>query len=105
MTDFRTEHDSMGEVRVPADALWGAQTQRAVQNFRAISDRPLPFPIIRELARIKGAAAVVNAELGVIGPDVADGDRARPRLRLPAATTRTSSRCRCSRPAPGPRPT
>ena len=72
MTEYRVEHDSMGEVRVPADALWGAQTQRAVQNFRAISDRPVPFPIIRELARIKGAAAVVNAELGVIGPDVAD---------------------------------
>jgi fumarate hydratase class II len=71
VTEFRTEHDSMGEVRVPAGALWGAQTQRAVQNFRAISDRPVPFPVIRELARIKGAAAAVNAELGVIGPEVA----------------------------------
>ena len=71
MTEFRVEHDSMGEVRVPADALWGAQTQRAVGNFRAISDRPVPFVVIRELARIKGAAARVNAGLGVIEPDMA----------------------------------
>ncbi len=71
MTEFRVEHDSMGEVRVPADALWGAQTQRAVQNFRAISDSPVPFIVIRELARIKSAAAQVNAELGVIEPDMA----------------------------------
>jgi fumarate hydratase, class II len=72
VTEFRVEHDSMGEVRVPADALWGAQTQRAVENFSAISDRPVPFIVIRELARIKAAAARVNAELGVIEPDVAD---------------------------------
>ena len=57
MTEFRVEHDSMGGVQVPADALWGAQTQRAVENFSAISDRPVPFIVIRELARIKGAAA------------------------------------------------
>ena len=41
MTDFRTEHDSMGEVRLPAQAYYGAQTQRAVENF-PISGRPLP---------------------------------------------------------------
>jgi len=71
VTEFRVEHDSMGEVQVPADALWGAQTQRAVGNFRPISAQPVPFIVIRELARIKSAAAQVNAELGVIEPDMA----------------------------------
>jgi fumarate hydratase, class II len=71
VTEFRVEHDSMGEVRVPADALWGAQTQRAIGNFRTISERPVPFIVIRELARIKSAAAQVNSELGVIEADMA----------------------------------
>ena len=60
---FRIEHDSMGELRVPADALWGAQTQRAVQNF-PISGQPLPRGFIRALGLIKAAAAQVNAALG-----------------------------------------
>jgi fumarate hydratase, class II len=68
---FRVEHDSMGEVRVPADALWGAQTQRAFENFRPISGERVPLDVIRELARIKYAAAAVNAELGVIDADMA----------------------------------
>jgi fumarate hydratase, class II len=67
---FRTEHDSMGEVLVPRDALWGAQTQRAVANFPVSGER-LPQELIAALASIKGAAATVNAELGVIGPDMA----------------------------------
>ena len=67
---FRIEHDSMGEVAVPADALWGAQTQRAVQNFK-ISGEPLSREMIAALAVIKGAAAVVNAELAVLPADVA----------------------------------
>jgi fumarate hydratase class II len=71
VTEFRVEHDSMGEVQVPADALWSAQTQRAIGNFRPISSQPVPFIVIRELARIKGAAAQVNAEFGVIEPDMA----------------------------------
>ncbi len=57
---FRTEHDSMGEVQVPAAALWGAQTQRAVENF-PISGRPIDRRLIRALALIKAEAAVVNA--------------------------------------------
>jgi fumarate hydratase class II len=57
---FRIEHDSMGELRVPADALWGAQTQRAVQNF-PISGRPMPRGFIRALGLVKAAAAEVNA--------------------------------------------
>src|SRR5258707_7264628 len=68
---FRTEHDSMGEVLVPAEALWGAQTQRAVVNF-PISGTRLPRTLIEALASIKGAAALVNAELGVLDVDLAE---------------------------------
>src|SRR3982750_1159607 len=60
----------MGEVRVPADALWRAQTQRAVENF-PISGRGLEPAHIRALAQIKGAAAQVNADLGVLDADIA----------------------------------
>jgi fumarate hydratase class II len=70
MTDFRIERDTMGEVRVPADALWAAQTQRAVENF-PISGRGLEPSQIHALARIKAAAAQVNAALGVLDPDLA----------------------------------
>ncbi|MFJ6903852.1 class II fumarate hydratase [Streptomyces griseoluteus] len=72
MTDeYRTEHDSMGEVRVPAHAKWRAQTQRAVENF-PVSGQRLERAHIEALARIKGAAAKVNADLGVLDRDVAD---------------------------------
>ncbi|KXK58822.1 class II fumarate hydratase [Micromonospora rosaria] len=67
---YRIERDSMGEVEVPADALWRAQTQRAVQNF-PISGRGIESAQIRALAQIKGAAAEVNGELGVIDATVA----------------------------------
>ncbi|MER6231500.1 MULTISPECIES: class II fumarate hydratase [Streptomyces] len=69
-TTYRVEHDSMGEVKVPAHAKWRAQTQRAVENF-PISGQRLERPHIEALARIKAAAAKVNAELGVLDPDVA----------------------------------
>ncbi|MEH1165696.1 class II fumarate hydratase [Micromonospora sp. CPCC 205539] len=69
-TGYRIERDSMGEVEVPAEALWRAQTQRAVQNF-PISGRGLEPAQIRALAQIKGAAAEVNGELGVIDANVA----------------------------------
>ncbi|CAG6394118.1 fumarase C [Actinacidiphila cocklensis] len=68
---YRTEHDSMGEVRVPAAAKWRAQTQRAVENF-PISGRPLERAHIEALARIKAAAARVNGRLGVLDEDVAE---------------------------------
>src|SRR5258707_2139134 len=68
---FRTEHDSLGEVLVPADAWWGAQTQRAIVNF-PISGMRLPREVIEALASIKGAAALVNAELGVLDVDLAE---------------------------------
>ena len=62
---YRIEHDSMGELQVPADALWGAQTQRAVQNF-PVSGRPMPRGFIRALGLVKASAASVNAELGLL---------------------------------------
>ncbi|KOG64971.1 aspartate ammonia-lyase [Streptomyces griseoflavus] len=68
--DFRIEHDSMGEVRVPAHAKWRAQTQRAVENF-PVSGQRLERAHIEALARIKAAAAKVNAELGVVDEDIA----------------------------------
>jgi fumarate hydratase class II len=70
MSDYRIEHDSMGEVRVPAGAKWRAQTQRAVENF-PISGQRIERAHIEALARIKAAAAKVNAELGVLDEDVA----------------------------------
>jgi fumarate hydratase class II len=69
--DYRIEHDTMGEVRVPVHAKWRAQTQRAVENF-PISGATLERAHIQALARIKAAAAKVNAELGVLDADLAD---------------------------------
>jgi fumarate hydratase class II len=69
--EFRIEHDTMGEVKVPIDALYGAQTQRAVENF-PISGSGLEPGQIVALARIKRAAALVNKELGKVTPEIAD---------------------------------
>ena len=69
--EYRIEHDTMGEVRVPADALYAAQTQRAVENF-PISGRGLSAHHIAALGQIKRAAALANAELGVIDGTVAE---------------------------------
>jgi len=71
MADFRTEYDSMGEVQVPADALWRAQTQRAVENF-PISGSTLEDAHVQAIAHVKAAAAKVNAELGVVAEDMAE---------------------------------
>jgi len=66
---FRIEKDSLGEMRVPADALWGAQTQRAVENF-PISDLRFPRSFIAALGMIKKAAAETNMELGLLDPEI-----------------------------------
>jgi fumarate hydratase class II len=73
--EYRTEHDTMGEVKVPKAALWLAQTQRAVENF-PISGRPIEPEHIRALALIKAAAARTNGELGVLDTEVADAIQA-----------------------------
>ncbi|MFE9327411.1 class II fumarate hydratase [Nocardia sp. NPDC052278] len=70
-TQFRIEHDTMGEVRVPVDALWRAQTQRAVENF-PISGRGLERAQIRALGLLKAACAKVNKDLGLLDPVKAD---------------------------------
>src|SRR5690606_28692822 len=69
--DYRIEHDTMGEVRVPASALYRAQTQRAVENF-PISGTGLEAAQIVALARVKRSAAIANAELGVLDQKIAD---------------------------------
>jgi fumarate hydratase class II len=71
MVEYRVERDTMGEVKVPAHALYRAQTQRAVENF-PVSGTRLERQHIRALAQIKGAAAAVNAELGVLDRRLAD---------------------------------
>ncbi|MDP4224255.1 MAG: class II fumarate hydratase [Bacteroidota bacterium] len=63
---YRTEHDSMGEVKVPASKYWGAQTERSRNNFRIGSEASMPIEIIWAFGYIKKAAAVVNYELGVL---------------------------------------
>ncbi|MGJ5817494.1 class II fumarate hydratase [Paludibaculum fermentans] len=70
MPDERMEHDEMGEVRVPAAALYGAQTQRAVENF-PISGMRLGREFIRGLGLLKKASAVANARLGTLEPEIA----------------------------------
>ena len=70
MTEYRTEKDSLGEMQVPADALYGAQTQRAVENF-PISDLRFPRGFIAAMGMVKREAARTNAELGLLGQDMA----------------------------------
>jgi fumarate hydratase class II len=69
--NHRVEHDTIGPVEVPADRLWGAQTQRSLQNFDISGERQ-PREIIRALAIVKRSSAIVNARLGVLPQDRAD---------------------------------
>ncbi|MCY4159591.1 MAG: class II fumarate hydratase [Bacteroidetes bacterium] len=71
MSDFRVEKDSLGEVHVPIGAIYGAQTQRAINNF-PISGQRMPRAFIRALGQIKHAAAKTNADLGLLDRSVAD---------------------------------
>ena len=71
MTNFRIETDSMGELEVPSSALYGAQTQRAVNNF-PISGQQLPVGFIRALIQIKASAAAANKQLELVSPTIAD---------------------------------
>lgn len=67
---FRTEKDSMGEIQVPAERLWGAQTQRSIQNFKIGGDR-FPREMIRALGVLKKSAARANEQLGLLPADKA----------------------------------
>src|SRR5260370_32413440 len=77
MPDTRIERDSFGEIRVPVDRLWGAQTQRSLENFR-ISGERMPPELIHALARVKRACAVINRELGELSADKANAIIAAP---------------------------
>src|SRR5437870_10941717 len=69
--DYRTEKDTLGDVRVPANALWGAQTQRAVENYPISGLREHPI-FIRSFIVLKKAAALANKELKAMEPKLAD---------------------------------
>ena len=69
--NYRIEKDSMGELKVPKDALWGAQSQRAIENF-PISDLRAPRAMINALGLIKASAAQVNRDLGLLDGDIAE---------------------------------
>ncbi|WP_414645071.1 class II fumarate hydratase [Candidatus Deferrimicrobium sp.] len=71
MATYRVERDSMGEVRVPAKAYYGAQSQRAVDNF-PVSGQRMPMPVVYAVALVKGLAAEVNAGLGVLPPPLGE---------------------------------
>ena len=70
-TEYRSESDSFGSLEVPADRYWGAQTQRSLQNFKIGADR-MPPPLVRAYGIVKKAAAVINAELGKLEPELRD---------------------------------
>src|SRR5579859_6484132 len=71
MAEFRIEKDSLGELQVPANAYYGVQTQRAVENFPISGLKPYPA-FIWSMAAIKRAAAEVNRDLGLLDPNLAD---------------------------------
>ena len=101
---MRIERDSFGDIEVPDEALWGAQTARSLRYFRIGAERQPP-ELIRALALVKRAAAEVNEALGELAPDkagaivraAAGSDGRRPRRAVSAG--------RCGRRAPAPRPT
>ncbi len=109
MSDFRTEHDSMGDVRVPADAYYGAQTQRAVENF-PISGWGMPPAMVSAMGLVKYACGVANRDLGKLTED-----RQKPTGRFtsrrhvagshaksPKESWSTSSRLTCFKPEAAP---
>src|SRR3990172_2368478 len=69
--NFRIEHDTMGEVQVPSDKYWGAQTQRSKENFK-IGNQPMPVEVIRAFAYLKKASALINFDCGVLPKEKAD---------------------------------
>lgn len=70
--DYRIEHDTMGEVKVPADKYWGAQTERSRNNFKIGPESSMPHEIIEAFAYLKKAAALANADLGVLPKEKSD---------------------------------
>ena len=98
MTTHRSEKDSMGAIDVPADRLWGAQTQRSLEHFR-ISTEKMPVELIHALALTKRAAAKVNNDLGLLSAEKAQVIF-RLRMKCWQASIRTSFRWLSGKPAP-----
>ncbi len=70
--EFRIEHDTMGEVKVPADKYWGAQTERSRNNFKIGAEASMPLEVVYGFAYLKKAAAHANCELGVLSEEKRD---------------------------------
>ena len=70
MSETRMEHDALGDVAVPSAHLWGAQTQRSLQNFK-IGGELMPRPVVHALGVVKRAAAIANVALGELDPELA----------------------------------
>ena len=103
---FRLEHDALGDVEVPADRLWGAQTQRSIQFFAIGVDRfRFTRPVIRALGIVKKAAALANEELGELDAERARADRRGRRRGDRGASSTPSFRSSSSRPDPARRAT
>ena len=101
MTTHRSEKDSMGAIEVPADKLWGAQTQRSLEHFR-ISTEKMPGELIYALALTKRAAAKVNQDLGLLTAEK-PGRSSPPLTKCWPESTRRSSPWLSGRPAPAPK--
>ena len=102
-TPTRTETDTMGAIEVPSDRYWGAQTQRSLHHF-SIGDDRMPQAVVRSMAVLKKAAAIVNERLGKLAPEKAEGIVAAADEVI-AASTGTSSRSTSGRRAVAPRRT
>ena len=98
------ESDAFGPLEIPADKLWGAQTERSLHNFRIGTER-MPIEIVRALGLIKRAAAEVNRDLGSLDAPARQAPSSRPRRTSPTASSTSISRCWSGRPAPARRPT
>ncbi len=98
----RTESDAFGPLEIPADKLWGAQTERSLHNFRIGTER-MPIAIVHALGLIKRAAAEVNRDLGTPRLPGAPEPSSRWRRISPTANWTSIFRCWCGRPAPAPR--
>ena len=103
MENRRVERDTMGEMWLPAEALYGATTQRAVENF-PISGDPLPRELVQAIGLVKQASARVNRAQGGLSAEAADAIEAAAQRWRRGSTTSTS-RLTFSRPAPAHRPT
>ncbi len=87
--DYRIEKDTIGEIKVPSDKYWGAQTQRSLENFRIGSER-MPLALIRVFAVLKKSAALANRELGKLDDERAGAIMLRRMILYPARRMNTS---------------